>query len=87
MGVLLRVPREPGLYPLCSHFTRCGFFLSQNQGQRKNGNKSITFTVKREGRERKSFKTGHRWENMNILTKKAKQKGTELLPEISLRLL
>lgn len=65
-------------------FTHCAatsdivaFFFPQDQGQRKNGNKSITFAVKKEGRERKGFKIGHRWENMSILADKAKQKGTE----------
>lgn len=61
------------------------FFSSQDQGQRKNGNKSITLAVKKEGRERKDFKIRHRWENMNIWAKKAKQEGTEPLPETTLR--
>jgi len=87
MDVLLSVSREPGFYPLCSHFRCCCgyffFFFPQDQGQRKNGNKSITFAVKKEGRESKGFKIGHRCENMNILAKKAKQKGT--LPETAPR--
>lgn len=63
------------------------FFFPQDQGQRKDGNKSITFTVKKEGRERKGFETRCRWENMNILAKKGKQKGTEPLPEMALGLI
>lgn len=62
------------------------FIFPQDQGQKENGNKSLTFTVgrggggKKEERERKGFKIRHRWENMNILAKKARQKGTEPHP-------
>lgn len=90
MGVLLSVWREPGFYPLqmLGHLGLLFFFFfPQDQGQRKDGNKSITFTVKKEGRERKGFETRCRWENMNILAKKGKQKGTEPLPEMALGLI
>lgn len=54
MGVLLRVPREPGLYPLCSHFTRCGFFFNHRiRARERMGTKASHLLSKRkEGRER-----------------------------------
>lgn len=62
------------------------FFFSQYQGQRKKENKGSHLLSKKEGRGRKGSKLRHRWENMNILAKKAKQKGTEPLTETSVKL-
>lgn len=87
MGVLLSVSREPGFYPLGSHFGCCGiFFFSQYQGQRKKENKGSHLLSKKEGMERKGSKSRRRWENMNVLAKKAKQKGTEPLSETGVKL-
>lgn len=86
MGVLLSVSREPGFYPLCSHFRCCGiFFFFTGSGPEKEWEQKHHICCQKGRRERKGFKIGHRWENMNILAEKAKEKGTEPLSETSLR--
>lgn len=69
-------------------FTHCAatsdavafFFFHRIGARERMGTKASHLLSKRkEGREG-ALKLGHRWENMNILAKKTKQKGTEPLP-------